>query len=127
MLGGDLCGDHGVCVNTDGSYRQAMPICLCLPYFKRVMLKKTIYDDRCECPDGYVLDGSKTCVDADECATDPKVCGNGTCTNREGGFECTCAQGFTPGPTGTCEDVNECVESAVLCAFRCHNTPGSYR
>ena len=25
---------------------------------------------------------------------------------------------------GICEDINECVEDNVLCAFRCHNTPG---
>ena len=49
----------------------------------------------------------------------------GTCTNKDGGFECSCAAGFAPGPLGICEDINECVEDNVLCAFRCHNTPGN--
>ena len=35
--------------------------------------------------------------------------------------------GFAPGPLGNCEDVNECVEYGHQCAFRCHNTAGSYR
>ena len=48
----------------------------------------------------------------------------GTCTNKDGGFECSCSAGFAPGPVGICEDINECVEDNVLCAFRCHNTPG---
>ena len=26
------------------------------------------------------------------------VCGNGTCSNVEGGFECSCNDGFAPGP-----------------------------
>ena len=48
----------------------------------------------------------------------------GTCTNKDGGFDCSCSAGFAPGPLGICEDINECVEDNVLCAFRCHNTPG---
>ena len=86
------------------------------------------------CPPGKMKNSLKevlstTWYDRDhDCRwVDPKICGNGTCANREGGFECACEPGFAPGPTGTCEDVDECVESAVLCAFRCHNTPGSYR
>ncbi len=68
------------------------------------------------------------CVDEDECASNPSICGhNGTCSNVEGGFECACGRGFAPGPRGTCEDVDECRERSHLCAFRCHNTPGSFR
>ena len=53
------------------------------------------------------------------------VSNQGTCTNKKGGFECSCSAGFAPGPLGICEDIDECVEDNVLCAFRCHNTPGT--
>ncbi|GBP21742.1 Fibrillin-3 [Eumeta japonica] len=98
----DVCRG-GRCINTDGSFR-------------------------CECPAGYVLDGSGlVCVDADECAADPRVCGNGTCTNTDGGYECRCNKGFTRGQDETCVDIDECAEGRATCMFRCHNTPGSYR
>ncbi len=45
----------------------------------------------------------------------------------EGGFECACADGFAPGPNQVCEDVDECRERSHQCAFRCHNTLGSYK
>lgn len=35
-----------------------------------------------------------------------------------------CLDGLTP---GTCEDVDECAEAGQDCAFRCHNTLGSYK
>ncbi|KAH0619971.1 hypothetical protein JD844_014452 [Phrynosoma platyrhinos] len=90
---------HGQCINTDGSFR-------------------------CECPFGYVLQGTE-CVDTDECSVG-SPCGNGTCKNIIGSFECTCEEGFEPGPMVTCEDVNECAQNPLLCAFRCVNTYGSY-
>ena len=37
------------------------------------------------------------CVDDNECARS-NVCGNGTCSNVEGGFECSCQDGYAPGP-----------------------------
>ena len=57
-------------------------------------------------------------MDSDECSLNPRVCGNGTCANVEGGFECACADGFAPGPDGVCEDVDECREYGHQCAFR---------
>ncbi|KAG8240098.1 hypothetical protein J437_LFUL019682 [Ladona fulva] len=65
-------------------------------------------------------------TDENECLRG-NVCGNGTCTNVEGGFECSCDEGFAPGPMQVCEDVNECQEMGNQCAFRCHNVPGSFR
>ena len=29
--------------------------------------------------------------------------------------------------SGICEDINECQDRSHECAFRCHNTPGSFR
>ncbi len=34
------------------------------------------------------------CVDVDECADDPSVCGDGVCVNTDGGYECQCPTGF---------------------------------
>ncbi len=74
---GNVCGDNGRCVNVEGGYQ-----CVCDPGFT---------DDR------------KTCVDIDECLSNP--CQSGTCRNTRGGFECDCPQGFTLGPDGrTCSD-----------------------
>ncbi|KAG8519238.1 Fibrillin-2 [Galemys pyrenaicus] len=93
--------EHGLCVNTDGSFR-------------------------CECPFGYSLDSTGSgCVDMDECAAG-QPCGEGTCTNVIGGFECACADGFAPGRAVACEDIDECAQNPQLCAFRCRNTEGSY-
>ena len=97
-----LC-EGGSCINTDGSYR-------------------------CSCPEGFILDSSgERCEDQDECVEEPGVCGDGACTNTKGGFLCACSPGYTAGARGTCEDVNECLEVGHQCAFRCHNTPGSFR
>lgn len=41
-------------------------------------------------------------TDADECA-EGNVCGQGRCTNLQGGFECECNPGFAPGMSGQCE------------------------
>merc|ERR1712223_1153034 len=95
--------EGGDCINTDGSFR-------------------------CSCPKGFMLDSSgRKCVDRNECNEDSQLCGDGSCTNTLGGFLCSCTPGYAPGPLGTCEDVNECSDIGHHCAFRCHNTPGSYR
>ena len=61
-----------------------------------------------------MLDGSGTrCVDVDECAN-VRVCGNGTCTNVEGGFECSCSNGYAPGPKGRFFNIR----MLVLCTER---------
>jgi hypothetical protein len=35
-------------------------------------------------------------LDDNECLI-PNICGNGTCSNINGGFECSCNDGYTPG------------------------------
>ncbi|XP_072481777.1 latent-transforming growth factor beta-binding protein 2 isoform X2 [Notamacropus eugenii] len=62
-----LCGNHGFCDNTDGSFR-----CLC---------------DR-----GYETSPSGwDCVDVNECELMVAVCGAALCENVEGSFLCLCA------------------------------------
>nr|CAH7752004.1 unnamed protein product [Callosobruchus chinensis] len=45
---------------------------------------------RCECHDGYKLDGSGgNCTDIDECES-PQSCLYGECLNTQGSFKCVC-------------------------------------
>ena len=47
-------------------------------------LKKVIFDD--------------FCLDINECALTPDLCGNGTCVNIPGAFRCNCQDGFKNAP-----------------------------
>ncbi|TRZ11297.1 hypothetical protein HGM15179_015815 [Zosterops borbonicus] len=48
-------------------------------------------DGRCDCPDGFLLDGDDLCLDIDEC--DSGHC-EFNCTNTPGGFQCHCPEGL---------------------------------
>ncbi|KAF4118039.1 hypothetical protein G5714_000090 [Onychostoma macrolepis] len=104
------------------------------------------------CAIGYKFVKSK-CVDEDECAVFPIVCGDhAQCTNTEGSYFCTCNEGFKMSLTGTCKglflqssesrqcgvgfkliknkicvDEDEC-STSNQCGdhAQCVNTPGSY-
>ncbi|XP_051052294.1 latent-transforming growth factor beta-binding protein 2 isoform X3 [Phodopus roborovskii] len=103
--GEEHCAPHGECLNSQGSF-----FCLCAPGFASA-------------------DGGTRCQDIDECAaTDP--CLGGHCVNTEGSFNCLCEAGFQPSPdSGECVDIDECgdEEDPVCGAWRCENSPGSYR
>ena len=45
--------------------------------------------------------GNAFLPDKDECG-DRNTCGNGTCSNTDGGFECACSTGFEPNMMGRC-------------------------
>ncbi|KPP70787.1 hypothetical protein Z043_110354, partial [Scleropages formosus] len=61
-----VCGDHGFCKNTDGSYL-------------------------CHCDLGYTNSpGAPVCVDVNECEMSPAPCGDALCENVEGSFLCVC-------------------------------------
>uniref|UniRef100_A0A3Q3DZZ5 Latent transforming growth factor beta binding protein 2 n=1 Tax=Labrus bergylta TaxID=56723 RepID=A0A3Q3DZZ5_9LABR len=62
-----ICGNHGFCENTDGSFR-------------------------CQCDQGYTNppgDMSK-CVDVNECEMSLALCGEALCENFDGSFLCIC-------------------------------------
>lgn len=60
----DICPENSNCFNTNGSYY-------------------------CECVGGYQFGaGNKSCVDIDECAVNPTICGAGSCLNTVGGYLC---------------------------------------
>jgi hypothetical protein len=49
---------------------------------------------RCDCHDGYKLDGSGgNCTDIDECES-PQSCLYGKCTNLDGSFRCICPPNY---------------------------------
>ena len=51
----------------------------------------------CVCPEGQAANEFQECVDADECAENPDICGpNGKCYNTDPGYYCECKPGFIP-------------------------------
>ncbi|MGF1467988.1 MAG: calcium-binding EGF-like domain-containing protein [Sandaracinaceae bacterium] len=91
----------------------------------------------CTCLSGFQFDGT-TCVDIDECATDP--CGPtvaGSCSQLlapPGGYACTCAVPAWACEDPSCEnttcvDVDECMDPTLnLCSSdaTCTNVPGDF-
>uniref|UniRef100_A0A8C6TC02 Latent-transforming growth factor beta-binding protein 2 n=1 Tax=Neogobius melanostomus TaxID=47308 RepID=A0A8C6TC02_9GOBI len=62
-----ICGNNGMCENTDGSFR-------------------------CQCDQGYTNppgDNTK-CVDVNECEMSEALCGEALCENHDGSFLCFC-------------------------------------
>ncbi|KAM5273583.1 latent-transforming growth factor beta-binding protein 2 [Ctenodactylus gundi] len=104
-VGEEYCAPHGECLNSHGSF-----FCLCAPGFAST-------------------EGGTSCQDVDECAA-TDVCPGGHCVNTEGSFNCLCEPGFQPSPeNGECVDIDECEDygDPVCGAWRCENSPGSYR
>ncbi|XP_041070002.1 latent-transforming growth factor beta-binding protein 2-like [Carcharodon carcharias] len=65
-MNGTICGTHGYCENTDGSFR-------------------------CHCDQGFeVPPRGQGCVDINECEMMNGVCGTALCENFEGSFFCEC-------------------------------------
>eukprot|EP00933_Yihiella_yeosuensis_P070647 TRINITY_DN78791_c0_g1_i1.p1 TRINITY_DN78791_c0_g1~~TRINITY_DN78791_c0_g1_i1.p1 ORF type:complete len:1013 (+),score=161.86 TRINITY_DN78791_c0_g1_i1:127-3165(+) len=109
-----ICGEHGKCWNSVGSYR-------------------------CACRTGYAIKASTdNCSDIDECAAGTHNCDElAMCRNTAGSFECHCRAGyngtgarFTGGwpPKDGCWDIDECATSNLTCASNatCTNNGGSF-
>ncbi|KAF1374953.1 hypothetical protein PFLUV_G00234380 [Perca fluviatilis] len=62
-----ICGKHGFCENTDGSFR-------------------------CQCDQGYtnLPEDMSKCVDVNECEMSLALCGEALCENFDGSFLCIC-------------------------------------
>ncbi|GAB5573029.1 latent-transforming growth factor beta-binding protein 2 [Prionailurus iriomotensis] len=104
-VGEEYCAPRGECLNSHGSF-----FCLCAPGFASA-------------------EGGTSCQDVDECAVTDRCLG-GHCVNTEGSFNCLCETGFQPSPeSGECVDIDECKDhgDSVCGAWRCENSPGSYR
>ncbi|XP_026201037.1 adhesion G protein-coupled receptor L4 [Anabas testudineus] len=75
----DICGDRGVCNNTNGSYY-------------------------CTCVSGYTSTGQQRflpndgtgCTDIDECSLGQDCGPNSSCHNTNGSFYCTCQRDYIP-------------------------------
>eukprot|EP00070_Physeter_catodon_P025559 XP_023989206.1 latent-transforming growth factor beta-binding protein 2 isoform X3 [Physeter catodon] len=104
-VGEEYCAPRGECLNSHGSF-----FCLCAPGFASA-------------------EGGASCQDVDECAVTDRCLG-GQCVNTEGSFNCLCKTGFQPSPeSGECVDTDECEDlgDSACGAWRCENSPGSYR
>ncbi|XP_059410943.1 adhesion G protein-coupled receptor E5-like isoform X2 [Carassius carassius] len=75
---------------------------------------------------------NSSCVDIDECVTDPGLCGAySKCFNTHGSYYCNCNEGFrstTANFTATsegCRDINECIEKTRECIDKdeCKDVP----
>lgn len=69
---------------------------------------------RCECDDGYKLDGSGgNCTDIDECES-PQSCLYGKCTNLEGSYRCLCPPNYE-----LVEEGNACIGKSLMYLAKC--------
>ncbi|XP_067829250.1 adhesion G protein-coupled receptor E2-like isoform X2 [Heptranchias perlo] len=86
------------------------------------------------CAHGYTKSINGTCIDMNECLTDP--CGpKALCHNSEGSFYCTCGKGFysesgdhliASQVESHCRDEDECLTNPCGPNAFCHNTEGSF-
>ncbi|PAA63125.1 hypothetical protein BOX15_Mlig007225g2, partial [Macrostomum lignano] len=156
-LGHHKCSEREVCNNTHGSYvcecspgfhrvggsRECTDIDECTlkngssPCPAHLQCRNSPGSYTCVCPLGYqpnnasdIANASLTCVDIDECAQLPDICGSvGTCRNSPAGaYTCTCPGGYmaTDVVRGTCADIDECQLNACPAGAACRNTPGNY-
>ncbi|KAL2094236.1 hypothetical protein ACEWY4_008955 [Coilia grayii] len=89
-------------------------------------------DYECHCYPGFTFHAQrKSCVDVNECESEPCGHNRGTCFNTVGSYRCRCLQGYKPSmPQGQlrCIDINECSRLDICGAGgQCVNQLGSYK
>uniref|UniRef100_A0A3B3ZB36 Fibrillin 1 n=1 Tax=Periophthalmus magnuspinnatus TaxID=409849 RepID=A0A3B3ZB36_9GOBI len=132
-----------ICKNTEGSYQCSCPRgyilqedgkscrdldeCSTKQHNCQFLCVNTIGGFTCKCPPGFTQHHT-ACIDNNECASDPNLCGsNGVCQNTPGSFNCDCQRGFTMDSNGqSCEDMDEC-DGNHRCQHGCQNLVGGYR
>ncbi|XP_031427916.1 latent-transforming growth factor beta-binding protein 3 isoform X1 [Clupea harengus] len=89
-------------------------------------------DYECHCYPGFYFHMQrKSCVDVNECKSEPCGHNRGTCINTVGSYQCLCLQGFKQSmPQGKlrCVDINECSKPDICGpGGQCVNSLGSYK
>ena len=99
------CDDNSECVNFSGSFE-------------------------CQCKDGFAMNATMSCMDVDECLTDP--CDDSEiCENTDGSYNCDCHDGFHREKTNqkNCIDIDECTLGLHNCGVNteCVNRPNYFQ
>ncbi|XP_005746909.1 fibrillin-1 isoform X1 [Pundamilia nyererei] len=126
--GGYLCScPRGYILQEDGKSCRDLDECSTKQHNCQFLCVNTIGGFTCKCPAGFTQHHT-ACIDNNECATDPNLCGSsGVCQNTPGSFNCDCQRGFSLDPSGqTCEDMDEC-DGNHRCQHGCQNLVGGYR
>uniref|UniRef100_A0A4W6C030 Fibrillin-1 n=1 Tax=Lates calcarifer TaxID=8187 RepID=A0A4W6C030_LATCA len=126
--GGYLCScPRGYILQEDGKSCKDLDECSTKQHNCQFLCVNTIGGFTCKCPPGFTQHHT-ACIDNNECATDPNLCGsNGVCQNTPGSFNCECQRGFSLDPNAqTCEDMDEC-DGNHRCQHGCQNLVGGYR
>ncbi|XP_073320826.1 fibrillin-1 isoform X2 [Pagrus major] len=126
--GGYLCScPRGYILQEDGKSCRDLDECSTKQHNCQFLCVNTIGGFTCKCPPGFTQHHT-ACIDNNECASDPNLCGsNGVCQNTPGSFNCDCQRGFSLDPNAqTCEDMDEC-DGNHRCQHGCQNLVGGYR
>ncbi|KAK2894364.1 hypothetical protein Q8A67_011593 [Cirrhinus molitorella] len=126
--GGYLCScPRGYVLQDDAKSCRDLDECSTKQHNCQFLCVNTIGGFTCKCPPGFTQHHT-ACIDNNECATEPGLCGpNGVCQNSPGSFNCDCQRGFSLDPNGQhCEDMDECVGNH-RCQHGCQNLVGGYR
>ncbi|XP_043941249.1 hemicentin-1 [Protopterus annectens] len=137
---------HQRCINTVGSFR-----CGCNPGFQlkgwrcfdinECRQNVCRLDQQCKntrggykcidlCPSGMTKAENGSCIDVNECKDGTHQCRyNQICENTHGSYRCVCPRrGYRSQGVGKpCIDIDECGEVPKPCAYRCINSPGSFK
>ncbi|KAK7912579.1 hypothetical protein WMY93_012790 [Mugilogobius chulae] len=126
--GGFQCScPRGYILQEDGKSCRDLDECSTKQHNCQFLCVNTIGGFTCKCPPGFTQHHT-ACIDNNECASDPNLCGsNGVCQNTPGSFNCDCQRGFTLDSNGqSCEDMDEC-DGNHRCQHGCQNLVGGYR